>query len=69
MVVRLKWLHRFSRPDGVTYPLTLENKARNYILEFVELGLDLQPIYDNFSRLQPEVIDSFIAEAKNIYHS
>jgi glycosyltransferase involved in cell wall biosynthesis len=65
----LKWLHRFTRPDGVTYPLTLENKARNYILEFTELGLDLQPIHENFKRLQPQVINSFIEEAKNIYHS
>ena len=29
----LKWLHRFGRPDGVKYPLTLNNKLRNYILE------------------------------------
>jgi len=65
----LRWLHRFTRPDGVSYPLTLENKARNYVLEFVELGLDLQPIYDNFHRLPKEVIDSFVYEAKNIYHS
>ena len=41
-----------SDPDGVNYPLTLENKARNYVLEFIELCLDLQPIYDNFHRLQ-----------------
>lgn len=40
----LKWLHRFGRPDGVSYILTLENKIRNYILEFLELGLDLSPV-------------------------
>ena len=65
----LRWLHRFIRPDGVSYPLTLQNKARNYVLEFIELGLDLQPIYDNFDRLPKEVIDSFVTEAKKIYYS
>ena len=44
----LKWLHRFERADGVPYPLSLENKVRNYILEFVELGLDFTPLKQHF---------------------
>ena len=30
------------------YPLSLENKVRNYILEFVELGLDFTPLKQHF---------------------
>ena len=44
----LKWLHRFDRPEGMKYPLTVENKLRNYILEFVELDLDLKPLKQHF---------------------
>lgn len=44
----IKWGHRFGRPDGVPYPLTRWNKVRNYVLEFNELGLDLDPIHEHF---------------------
>lgn len=44
----LRWVHRFGRPDGVKYVLTMENKIRNYFLGSLELGLDISPIYDHF---------------------
>ena len=44
----LQWLHRFNRPQGVPYTLTAENKVRNYILEFLELGKDISPIKKHF---------------------
>ena len=44
----LKWVHRFDRAEGVKYPLNLEYKVRNYILEFVDLGLDLAPARYHF---------------------
>jgi len=44
----LRWLHRFNRPDGVSYPLTIDNKVRNYILEFTELNLDMAPLKKHF---------------------
>jgi hypothetical protein len=44
----LPWVHRFARPDGVKYPLTLWNKVRNYVLEFSELKWDLEPIRHHF---------------------
>lgn len=44
----LRWIHRFGRPDGVKYPLTLENKVRNYFIGFEELKLDTSPIYEHF---------------------
>jgi hypothetical protein len=47
----LRWMHRFGRPNGVTYPLTLENKIRNYILGFTELNLNIDPIKEHFSNV------------------
>lgn len=45
----LRWVHRFGRPDGVKYPLTRENKVRNYIIGHIELGLNLEPLFNHFS--------------------
>jgi len=44
----LRWMHRFGRPNGVKYPLTLENKIRNYFIGHIELGLDVTPIIEHF---------------------
>jgi hypothetical protein len=52
------------------YELTLENKVRNYILEFTELGLDLQPVKFHFlqeMKLKPNKFINFLEEAKQIY--
>lgn len=45
---RFRWLHRFGRPAGVTYPLTRWNKVRNYVLGHRELGWSLDPIHKHF---------------------
>jgi glycosyltransferase involved in cell wall biosynthesis len=63
----LRWLHRFQRPSGVNYTLSLDNKVRNYILEFTELGLDLQPIMDHFKDFPSEKINKYIEEANSYY--
>jgi len=44
----LGWVHRFGRPRGVSYPLTLWNKVRNYVLEHREIGLPLDRVYRHF---------------------
>ncbi len=44
----LKWVHRFGRANGVSYPLTKGRKLRNYVLEFNQIGLDLTPVYNHF---------------------
>jgi hypothetical protein len=48
----LRWLHRFDRSSVVTYPLTWENKVRNYYIGFIENGMDVEPIIQHFSRWQ-----------------
>jgi glycosyltransferase involved in cell wall biosynthesis len=67
----LKWLHRFGRPDGVKYTLTLNDKVRNYILGFTELGMSLEPIRKHFmdeaKRVDQKTWDELVAEAKKLY--
>lgn len=50
----LRWMHRFSRPSGVRYPLTVDDKLRNYLLGHAELGLDPAPVLEHFSQYLPE---------------
>ena len=48
----LRWVHRFGRPEGVKYPLTMEAKLRNFFLGHFELGLDIEPIIEHFSEFK-----------------
>jgi hypothetical protein len=50
----LRWMHRFSRPAGVMYPLTVEDKLHNYVLGHAELGLDLAPVLRHFAEFLPQ---------------
>lgn len=60
-----RWVHRFGRPNGIKYPLTLEHKLRNYFIGFLELGKDITPIYEHFKEFVPvEKIDSILETAK-----
>jgi len=49
----LRWMHRFGRPRGTSYPLTVEDKLRNYLLGHRELGLDVAPVLAHFSQYLP----------------
>ena len=67
----LKWIHRFSSPDGIHYKLEVEHVVRNYILEFIELNLDLSLIYNYFvtdNNFDEIVYNSFVREAKYLYN-
>jgi hypothetical protein len=44
----VKWFHRWGRPGGVTYPIGRYSKVRNYVLEFQELDLPLDPIREHW---------------------
>ena len=58
-----RWVHRFGRPSGVPYPLTLEDKFRNYLIGHAELGLDLAPLLTQFSpRLTEERVVAISVE-------
>jgi len=49
----MRWMHRFGRPRGTPYPLTVEDKLRNYVLGHAELGLDLSPVLAHFAQYLP----------------
>ena len=44
----LRWGHRFGRPEGVGYTLSMDHKVRNYILGHQELGMSLDRVYEHF---------------------
>lgn len=44
----VRWVHRFGRPDGVPYPLTRQDKVRNYILGWNEIGWSLDSLRQHF---------------------
>jgi hypothetical protein len=46
----LRWMHRFGRPRGVPYPLTVEDKLHNYLVGHAELGLDPAPVLSHFAQ-------------------
>ncbi len=55
----LRWLHRFSRPDGLRYPNFWEERIRNYIIGHRENGLDEAPIREHFSSIiEKENVDA-----------
>jgi glycosyltransferase involved in cell wall biosynthesis len=61
----LRWMHRFGRPKGVPYPLSVEDKFRNYLIGHAELGLDLAPIVEHFSAYLNEArLHAVIADAE-----
>lgn len=65
-----KWMHRFGRPNGVPYKLTLEDRVYNYFIGWLELYKDpehqkINDIYNHFkNELPPKRIDSIFEKAK-----
>lgn len=47
----LVWWHRFGNPDAKHYSLSRYAKIRNYVLGYLELGMELDDIYDHFVNL------------------
>jgi len=60
----LRWVHRFGRPAGIKYPVKWEDRVWNYFVGYIELGLDVKPIYDHFDWMNKEKKDRLYQEAK-----
>jgi hypothetical protein len=59
----LRWLHRFGRPSGVSYPLTLNDRLRNYLLGRRELNQPYDDVLDHFApRMSRGAIDRILSE-------
>lgn len=69
---QLKWLHRFSRPNGVKYPLILEDRIWNYFVGWLEITQDpnhqmILDIKEHFKNRVPEhSINNIFEQAKLI---
>lgn len=55
----LKWNHRFGRPNGVKYPLILEDRIWNYFIGWLEITKDpnhqmITETYEHFKNRIPE---------------
>jgi hypothetical protein len=60
----LRWMHRFGRPDGVPFPLTVEDKLRNYLIGHAELSIDTRPLLEHFGQyLASERIAQVVEDA------
>lgn len=44
----LRWVHRFWRPYGASYPNNTAGRVRNYLIGHQELGLDPRPVFQHF---------------------
>lgn len=47
----LRWVHRFVRPTGVPYRNVWEDRIRNYILGWREVGRPIDDIVEHFTKL------------------
>lgn len=46
------WWHQFGKPSPKQYRVRTYDKTRNYLLGFLELGLDIKDIYNHFVSLE-----------------
>jgi UDP-glucose-4-epimerase GalE len=58
----LRWLHRFNRPLGTSYANRWEDRVRNYLIGFRELGLDTTQVVEHFREFLGEQTWSMVAE-------
>ena len=68
----LRWTHRFRRPRGIPYKVSVEDKIRNYYIGFVELGLNTDEITNYFLHecdIPQETLDHLLFEAKCLQNS
>lgn len=69
---QLKWNHRFGRPNGVKYPLILEDRIWNYFIGWLEITQDpnhqmIKDIKNHFQKRVPQKsIDSIFEQAKSL---
>ncbi len=67
-----QWLHRFGRPDGVSYTLTVEDRLWNYFIGWLDVTKDPQhpmilDIKDNFKdRVPEETMDKIFLETQQL---
>jgi hypothetical protein len=70
----LRWVHRFARPFGPPYRVSVEDRVRNYLLMHDELGLDPTPAIEHLeghfgaARVRP-LVDAVVREMRGPFHA
>jgi hypothetical protein len=65
-------MHRFSRPEGVKYPLILEDRVWNYFIGWLEITQDphhdmVLGAYEHFKdKIPVERINELLEQAKQL---
>ena len=52
----LRWIHRFGRPGGAPYAVTVWDKMRNYVLTHQDRGESVDPIYEHFVAIHKHIL-------------
>lgn len=61
----LRWIHRFQRPNGTIYKVSWEDRIRNYMIGWQELGRPIDDIVEHFrTLLGKEAADKIIDEVQ-----
>lgn len=66
-----KWYHRFPRPEMAKYPNTTWYKARNYVVEFQQVGWSLDPIKEHFvdgNKVHPKEWEAMTTDPQKFIH-
>ncbi len=50
-ISQLKWVHRFTRPNGASYPNRWESRFKNYVRGYLELDKPIFEIIEHFKTL------------------
>jgi UDP-glucose-4-epimerase GalE len=56
----LRWMHRFNRPLGTSYANRWEDRVRNYLIGFGDLGWETAPVVEHFKTFLGEQVWSRI---------
>jgi len=59
------WVHRFARPAGLPYQTTWDDRIRNYVIGWDEIGRPRAQVVDHFREfLGDDVVDPILAEVE-----
>jgi hypothetical protein len=62
----LRWVHRFQRPGGTSYPNIWKDRIRNYLIGLDELGENSEEVIDHFrEHIGVELTDNIVEEIQS----
>lgn len=62
----LRWTHRFARPSGTSFRAGFDERIRNYLIGWNEVGLPTGPMLDHFRELAGDtVVDDVLTDLRS----